>query len=123
MYSNGYRQRCRTKFRLNYGNNNNSNSNYISYIILCQLVGEYEKMKNIIEQLKDEEMLDDSIINSYYVLTGKATVEDIVKRQEFPMFFVNPEDELDEDTLEDMLDYFISTEEYEKCQELVELLK
>ena len=123
MYSNGYRQRCRTKFRLNYGNNNNSNSNYISYIILCQLVGEYEKMKNIIEQLKDEEMLDDSIINSYYVLTGKATIDDIIERQEFPMFFVNPEDELDEDTLEDMLDYFISTEEYEKCQELVELLK
>ena len=80
-------------------------------------------MKDIIEQLKDEEMLDDSIINSYYVLTGKATIEDIVERQEFPMFFINPEDELGKDTLNDMLDYFISTEEYEKCQELVELLK
>jgi len=78
-------------------------------------------MKDIVEQLKNEEMLDDSILNSYYVLTGKATVEDIVKRQEFPIFFINPEDELDEDTLNDMLDYFISTEEYEKCQELVEL--
>ena len=31
-------------------------------------------MKDIVEQLKDEEMLDDSIINSYYVLTGRATV-------------------------------------------------
>ena len=80
-------------------------------------------MKDIVEQLKDEEMLDDSIINSYCVLTGKATIEDIVKRQEFPMFFINPGDELDEDTLNDMLDYFISTEEHEKCQELVELLK
>ena len=80
-------------------------------------------MKDIIEQLKDEEMLDDSIINSYYVLTGKATIEDIIKCQEFPMFFINPEDELGEDTLNDMLDYFISTEEYEKCQELVELYK
>ena len=70
-----------------------------------------------------ENIIEDSIINSYYVLTGKATVEEIVERQEFPMFFINPEDELDEDTLEDMLDYFISTEEYEKCQELVELLK
>ena len=80
-------------------------------------------MKDIIEQLKDEEMLDDSIINSYYVLTGKATIEDIVEHQEFPMFFINPEDELDESSLNDMLDYFISTEEYEKCQELVELFK
>ena len=86
-------------------------------------MGKYEKMKDIIEQLKDEEMLDDSIINSYYVLTGKATIEDIINRQEFPMFFINPEDELDESSLNDMLDYFISTEEYEKCQELVELLK
>ena len=80
-------------------------------------------MKDIVEQLKDEEMLDDSIINSYYVLTGKATIEDIVKRQEFPMFFINPGDKLDEEALEDMLDYFISTEEYEKCQELLELFK
>ena len=80
-------------------------------------------MKDIVEQLKDEEMLDDSIINSYYILTGKATIDDIIERQEFPMFFINPSDELDEDILNDMLDYFISTEEYEKCQELVELLK
>ena len=80
-------------------------------------------MKDIMEQLEDEEMLDDSILNSYYVLTGKATIEDIVKRHEFPMFFINPGEELDEDTLNDMLDYFISTEEYEKCQELVNLMK
>ena len=80
-------------------------------------------MKDIVEQLKDEEMLDDSIINSYYVLTGKATIEDIVKRQEFPILFIGPDEELDENNLNTMLDYFISTEEYEKCQELVELYK
>ena len=80
-------------------------------------------MKDIIEQLKDEEMLDDSIINSYYVLTGKATIEDIVKRQEFPILFIGPDEELDESSLNDMLDYFISTEEYEKCSELIKLKK
>ena len=80
-------------------------------------------MKDIKEQLKDEEMLDDSIINSYYVLTGKATVEDIIKRQEFPILFIGPDEVLNEEELNTMLDYFISTEEYEKCQELVELLK
>ena len=80
-------------------------------------------MKDILEQLKDEEMLDNSILNSYYVLTGKATIEDVVKRQEFPMFFINPGEDLDKSSLNDMLDYFISTEEYEKCQELVELYK
>ena len=70
-----------------------------------------------------ENIIDDSIINSYYILTGRATVEDIVNRQEFPILFIGPEEELDENGLNTMLDYFISTEEYEKCQELVELMK
>ena len=69
-----------------------------------------------------ENIIEDSIINSYYVLTGRATVEDIISRQEFPILFIGPEEELDESGLNTMLDYFISTEEYEKCQELVELL-
>ena len=80
-------------------------------------------MKDIVEQLKDEEMLDDSIINSYYILKGSATVLEIAKRQEFPILFIGPDEELDESGLNTMLDYFISTEEYEKCQELVELMK
>ena len=70
-----------------------------------------------------ENIIDDSIINSYYVLTGRATVEDIVSRQEFPILFIGPEEKLDESGLNTMLDYFISTEEYEKCQEIVELMK
>ena len=70
-----------------------------------------------------ENIIDNSIINSYYILTGRATVEDIISRQEFPILFIGPEEELDENGLNTMLDYFISTEEYEKCQELVELLK
>ena len=70
-----------------------------------------------------ENIIDNSIINSYYILTGRATVEDIISRQEFPILFIGPEEELDESGLNTMLDYFISTEEYEKCQELVELLK
>ena len=70
-----------------------------------------------------ENIIEDSIINSYYVLTGRATVEDIVSRQEFPILFIGPEEKLDESGLNTMLDYFISTEEYEKCQELVELMK
>ena len=70
-----------------------------------------------------EEIMDNSIINSYYILTGRATVEDIINRQEFPILFIGPEEKLDKNGLNTMLDYFISTEEYEKCQELVELLK
>ena len=70
-----------------------------------------------------ENIIEDSIINSYYVLTGRATVEEIIDRQDFPILFIGPEEKLDESGLNTMLDYFISTEEYEKCQELVELFK
>ena len=54
-------------------------------------------------------------------MTGKATVEDLIIRKDFPILFVD-ENWCEED-INDMLDYFISTEEYEKCQELVELMK
>ena len=70
-----------------------------------------------------ENIIENSIINSYYVLTGRATVEEIIDRQDFPILFIGPEEKLDESGLNTMLDYFISTEEYEKCQELVELFK
>ena len=54
-----------------------------------------------------EDIIDNSIINSYYVLTKRATVEDIVSRQEFPIFFINPGEGLDKNGLDTMLDYFI----------------
>ena len=75
------------------------------------------------KKIEQEEILDNSIINSYYILTNRTTVEDIVSRQDFPILFIGPDEKLDENGLNTMLDYFISTEEYEKCQELVELMK
>ena len=75
------------------------------------------------KKIEQEEILDNSIINSYYILTNRTTVEDIVSRQYFPILFIGPDEKLDENGLNTMLDYFISTEEYEKCQELVELMK
>ena len=68
-----------------------------------------------------EDIIEESIRNSYYVMTGKATIEDLILRNDFPILFVD--ENWRESDVEDMLDYFISTEEYEKCQELVELMK
>ena len=70
-----------------------------------------------------ENIIEDSIINSYYILTGKATIEEIISRQDFPILFIGPKEKLDESGLNTMLDYFISTEEYEKCSELIKLKK
>ena len=39
------------------------------------------------------------------------------------VFFLNPEEEPDNTDLDTMIDYFISTEEYEKCAVLTKLKK
>ena len=69
--------------------------------------------------LKDKKVL----LDGKNILTNRTTVEDIVSRQDFPILFIGTDEKLDENGLNTMLDYFISTEEYEKCQELVELYK
>ena len=71
---------------------------------------------------KEYEMMENSIRNSYYVMTGETTVEEIIERSDFPILFTEENNYSDED-IEEMLEYFISTEEYEKCAKLVKLKK
>tara|TARA_R110000744_G_C19087891_1_gene532066 strand:- start:190 stop:438 length:249 start_codon:yes stop_codon:yes gene_type:complete len=62
--------------------------------------------------------------NSYLLVTGKRKLEDFLKNQEDVYFIHNPDEPLwkENDHIYDVLiDHFIYTEEYEKCQELVEL--
>ena len=70
---------------------------------------------------KEYEMMENSIRNSYYVMTGETTVEEIIERSDFPILFTEENNYSDED-IEEMLEYFISTEEYEKCAKLVKLI-
>jgi len=63
------------------------------------------------------------IINSYKLLVGEKTMDEIVAKTELPIFFINPEidDDYDNEDLDTMIDYFVSTEEYEKCAILTKL--
>ena len=59
--------------------------------------------------------------NTYGVLTNRCSVEDILEQYEGidAMFYGNPYSMEIED-FNEVIEYFENTEEYEKCQELVD---
>ena len=68
-----------------------------------------------------DKFIENGIINSYNVMVGEKTMDEIVEKTELPIFFINPEEEYDNEDLDAMIDYFITTEEYEKCSVLTKL--
>ena len=67
-------------------------------------------------------MIEECMRNTYEVLTNKQSIEDILNDEPKSMFYGNPFEVKDED-INDMIEFFENTEEYEKCSELLELLK
>jgi len=68
-----------------------------------------------------DKFIECGIINSYNVIVGEKTMDEIVEKTKLPVFFINPEENYDNDDLDTMIEYFISTEEYEKCSVLTKL--
>ena len=68
------------------------------------------------------EMMEECIRNTYEVLTMKQSIEDILDSEPKSIFYGNPFDVTNED-IEDIIEFFENTEEYEKCSELLELLE
>jgi hypothetical protein len=54
---------------------------------------------------------------------GEKTIDEIVERSKMPIFFIPPDEDYDNDDLDTMIEYFVSTEEYEKCSVLTRLKK
>ena len=67
-------------------------------------------------------MIEECIRNTFDVLTNRQTVEEILDSEPKTMFYGNPFEVQDED-INEMIEFFENTEEYEKCSELLELLK
>ena len=67
--------------------------------------------------------IDNMMRNSFGVLTNRCSVDDILEMYEGmdAMFYGNPLD-LRTEELQEMLEYFENTEEYENCAELKELI-
>ena len=56
--------------------------------------------------------------NTYAVLTNKCIIEDILEDEPTSMFYGNPLNAKVED-IDEVINFFENTEEYEKCQELL----
>ena len=62
--------------------------------------------------------------NTYLLITGKKTIKEFLDSDADLWFLHNPEDQPlrhNNPIYEELLTYFIYTEEYEKCQEIVNL--
>ena len=70
-----------------------------------------------------DNFINAGIINSYKLIMGEKTMDEIVERSKMPIFFIPPDEDYDNDDLDTMIEYFVSTEEYEKCSILTKLKK
>jgi len=77
---------------------------------------------------KDMEELDLAMNNGYHILMGDITIDDLLSNSQRQMLYISFDpDKLDsndywDNIINGMIDYFIKTEEYEKCAELKKLL-
>lgn len=114
---------------------------YIRYINPLLKGNTLIKTSNMSEEFEDEENnglsyseqreLEDMIVdtafrNSFLVITKKKKFEDIlnakIKNGISAILAHQPEEEASLSTLENMMAYFVDTEEYEKCSEIRDII-
>jgi len=85
-----------------------------------------EGFNNMSESEKEEAeriLLDTAFRNSYQIITGKSSFENIIEETGSFLIAHNPESDLDKDDLINMMSYFTETEEYEKCGKIRDKIK
>ena len=72
-------------------------------------------------KLSDDELVDLAMNNAYAMLVGNKSIDDILDEEEEMILVPDPEI-TDEELSEDLIEYFITTEEYEKCAKIKDLM-
>lgn len=76
---------------------------------------------------EDYELIDEGMYNSYLVITGKSTFDDLLDKDSKGIAILfNPDvdvDSWDNEIIDNIIDYYTESEDYEKCQELLEVKK
>ena len=72
-------------------------------------------------KLNDDELVDLAMNNAYAMLVGNKSIDDLLDEEEEMILVPDPEI-TDEELSEDLIEYFITTEEYEKCAKIKDLM-
>ena len=72
-----------------------------------------------------QEILEDTMYWSYLLITKQMTFDELLDSDEDFGLIYNPDDEDSnfDEAIDTLLDFFIYREEYEKCQDLVDVRK
>ena len=81
-----------------------------------------EYIQKQLERERDMELLDLANNNSYLLITGRKTLDEILGKGADQSFVSMPDETPSSEELLQMITYFIETEEYEKCAELRDIL-
>ena len=65
----------------------------------------------------DAELYEESMTNAYLILTDKLTFNDLFNYNGCYLPY-NPKKEVEDSVYDDLIDYFCSLEEYEKCADI-----
>tara|TARA_R100001015_G_C4433567_1_gene29809 strand:- start:206 stop:460 length:255 start_codon:yes stop_codon:yes gene_type:complete len=72
-------------------------------------------------KLSDEELVDLAMNNAYAMLVGNKSIDELLDEDKEMVLVPDPEIS-DEELSEDLIEYFITTEEYEKCAKIRDLM-
>ena len=83
---------------------------------------------NLHKEINDDELIKLANDNTYDILMGKITMNELFNKDMDVPLLVNPSEKIISNTtkleiLDGMLEYYIEEEEYEKCSKLLELKK
>ena len=72
-------------------------------------------------KLSDDELVDLAMNNAYAMLVGNKSIDELLDEDKEMVLVPDPEI-TDEELSEDLIEYFITTEEYEKCAKIKDLM-
>ena len=72
-------------------------------------------------KLSDDKLVDLAMNNAYAMLVGNKSIDELLDEDKEMVLVPDPEIS-DEELSEDLIEYFITTEEYEKCAKIKDLM-
>jgi hypothetical protein len=83
----------------------------------------YDDLNETEKMVTDYVLLDQAFRNSFDIIIGNNTFKIFLEESENKVLAHDPNEPLDKNNLQNMMDYFIEEEEYDKCAILRDIIK